>query len=57
MNEFVCIAPDVKLGKDVRLSKFINLYGCDVGDNTKIGAFVKRQNRQKLQDLQSHLCL
>jgi len=43
MNEFVCIAPDVKLGRDVRLSKFINLYGCEVGDETKIGAFVEIQ--------------
>jgi acetyltransferase-like isoleucine patch superfamily enzyme len=37
------IAEDVKLGKDVRLSKFINLYGCAVGDNTRIGAFVEVQ--------------
>ena len=43
MNEFVCIAPDVKLGKDVRLSKFINMYGCSVGDESKIGAFVEIQ--------------
>ncbi|SRR5882762_1964748 len=43
MNEFVCIAPDVKLGIDVRLSKFINLYGCTVGDHSKIGAFVEIQ--------------
>jgi acyl-[acyl carrier protein]--UDP-N-acetylglucosamine O-acyltransferase len=43
MNEFVCIAPDVKLGKNVKLSKFINLYGCSVGDDTKIGAFVEIQ--------------
>ena len=43
MSEFVCIAPTVKLGKDVRLSKFINLYGCEIGDETKIGAFVEIQ--------------
>lgn len=43
MSEYCCIAPDVKLGKDVRLSKFINLYGCEVGDETKIGAFVEIQ--------------
>lgn len=43
MNEFVCIAPSVKLGKDVKLSKFINLYGCEIGDETKIGAFVEIQ--------------
>ena len=43
MNQFVCITPDVKLGKDVKLSKFINLYGCEIGDETKIGAFVEIQ--------------
>lgn len=43
MSEFVCIAPTVKLGKDVKLSKFINLYGCEIGDETKIGAFVEIQ--------------
>src|ERR1700734_4286755 len=43
MNPHVCIAPDVKLGQEVRLSKFINLYGCEVGDLTKIGAFVEIQ--------------
>lgn len=43
MNPFVCIADDVKLGQDVKLSKFINLYGCEVGDETKIGAFVEIQ--------------
>ena len=39
----LCIADDVKLGKNVKLSKFINLYGCSIGDNTKIGAFVEIQ--------------
>ncbi len=43
MNEHVCIAPDVKLGNNVKLSKFINLYGCEIGDDTKIGAFVEVQ--------------
>ena len=43
MNEFCSIAPDVKLGKGVELSKFINLYGCEIGDETKIGAFVEIQ--------------
>jgi len=42
-NEFIAIAPDVKLGKDVKLARFINLYGCQVGDETKIGAFVEIQ--------------
>jgi acetyltransferase-like isoleucine patch superfamily enzyme len=43
METYVCIAPDVKLGRDVKLSKFINLYGCEIGDETKIGAFVEIQ--------------
>jgi len=43
VNEYCCIAPDVKLGKGVKLAKFINLYGCEVGDDTKIGAFVEIQ--------------
>jgi len=43
MSEHVCIAADVRLGENVRLSKFINLYGCEVGAHTKIGAFVEIQ--------------
>jgi acetyltransferase-like isoleucine patch superfamily enzyme len=43
MNPYLCINPDVKLGENVKLSKFINLYGCEIGDNTKIGAFVEIQ--------------
>jgi acetyltransferase-like isoleucine patch superfamily enzyme len=43
VNEFCSIAPDVKLGQGVKLSKFINLYGCQIGDDTKIGAFVEIQ--------------
>lgn len=42
MNE-MSVSADVRLGKDVRLSKFINLYGCSIGDNTKIGPFVEVQ--------------
>ena len=48
MNPYVCIAADVKLGQDVKLSKFINLYGCEVGDETKIGAFVEIQKNVKV---------
>jgi acetyltransferase-like isoleucine patch superfamily enzyme len=40
---YLSIADDVKLGINVKLSKFINLYGCTIGDNTKIGAFVEIQ--------------
>jgi acetyltransferase-like isoleucine patch superfamily enzyme len=43
MNSYQCIASDVKLGRDVRLSNFINLYGCEIGDETKVGAFVEIQ--------------
>ena len=48
MNDLCSIAPDVKLGKGVRLSRFINLYGCEVGDNTKIGAFVEIQKNARI---------
>jgi len=48
MNSYLCISPDVKLGKGVKLSKFINLYGCEVGDETKIGAFVEIQKNAKI---------
>jgi UDP-2-acetamido-3-amino-2,3-dideoxy-glucuronate N-acetyltransferase len=43
VNQVLSIKDDVKLGKDVRLSTFINLYGCEIGDETKIGAFVEIQ--------------
>lgn len=43
MSEYLSIAPDVKLGRNVKLSRFINLYGCEIGDETKIGAFVEIQ--------------
>ena len=41
--DFCRIAPDVKLGRNVRLFAFINLYGCTIGDNSKIGTFVEIQ--------------
>ena len=43
MNTWNAIAEDVKLGENVRLAKFVNLYGCAIGDDTKIGAFVEIQ--------------
>lgn len=43
MDTYLSVAPSVKLGRDVKLSKFINLYGCGIGDETKIGAFVEIQ--------------
>ena len=48
MDTYLTIAPDVKLGKDVKLSKFINMYGCEIGDETKIGAFVEIQKHVKV---------
>lgn len=48
MNSFLSVAPDVKLGQNVRLAKFINLYGCEIGDETKIGAFVEIQKHARV---------
>jgi len=47
-NNYVCVAPDVRLGANVKLSKFINLYGCEIGDNTKVGAFVEIQKNARV---------
>lgn len=41
--EYCRIAPDVRLGKNVKIFSFVNLYGCEIGDNTKIGTFVEIQ--------------
>lgn len=48
MSDFRCIAADVKLGKDVKLAQFVNLYGCEIGDETKIGAFVEIQKNARV---------
>jgi len=48
VSEFVCVAPSVKLGRNVKLSQFINLYGCEIGDDTKIGAFVEIQKNARV---------
>jgi len=48
MNSNNCIADDVRLGANVKLSKFINLYGCEIGDDTKIGAFVEIQKNARV---------
>jgi acetyltransferase-like isoleucine patch superfamily enzyme len=48
MNKYQCIAPDVRLGQNVKLSKFINLYGCEIGDETKVGSFVEVQKNAKI---------
>ncbi|MDX6528219.1 MAG: hypothetical protein QOH41_509 [Blastocatellia bacterium] len=43
VGQFCSIAPDVKLGRDVVIYNFVNLYGCEIGDGTKIGSFVEIQ--------------
>ncbi len=45
---FLRIAPDVKLGRNVRLAAFVNLYGCEIGDDVKIGTFVEIQKGAKV---------
>lgn len=46
--KYVNIAEDVKLGKNVKIYSFVNLYGCEIGDNTKIGTFVEIQKGAKI---------
>jgi acetyltransferase-like isoleucine patch superfamily enzyme len=48
MELYQRIAPDVKLGKNVKIFAFVNLYGCEIGDNSKIGAFVEIQKNAKI---------
>jgi UDP-2-acetamido-3-amino-2,3-dideoxy-glucuronate N-acetyltransferase len=45
---FAKIAPDVKLGRGVRIFEFVNLYGCEIGDETKIGTFVEIQKGARI---------
>ncbi len=55
--KYMAIADDVRLGKDVKLANFINLYGCSIGDNTKIGTFVEVQKNATIGSnckIQSH---
>jgi acetyltransferase-like isoleucine patch superfamily enzyme len=47
-QEYVCVTPDVKLGRNVRLARFVNLYGCEIGDDTKIGTFVEIQKNARV---------
>jgi UDP-2-acetamido-3-amino-2,3-dideoxy-glucuronate N-acetyltransferase len=46
--EFSRISADVKLGKDVKIYAFVNLYGCEIGDETKVGTFVEIQKGAKI---------
>jgi acetyltransferase-like isoleucine patch superfamily enzyme len=48
VSDFRCIAADVKLGKDVKLAQFVNLYGCEIGDESKLGAFVEIQKNARV---------
>lgn len=48
VNDFRCISADVKLGRDVKLAQFVNLYGCEIGDETKLGTFVEIQKNARV---------
>lgn len=48
MNPCNSVAADVKFGENVKLSKFVNLYGCEIGDESKIGAFVEIQKNARI---------
>jgi acetyltransferase-like isoleucine patch superfamily enzyme len=55
--KYLSISDDVQLGENVKLSNFVNLYGCSIGDNTKIGTFVEIQKNAKIGNnckIQSH---
>jgi acetyltransferase-like isoleucine patch superfamily enzyme len=47
-GQFCCIADDVKLGRDVAIYNFVNLYGCEIGDGTKVGSFVEIQKGARI---------
>jgi acetyltransferase-like isoleucine patch superfamily enzyme len=46
--EFARISPDVKLGRDVKIYAFVNLYGCEIGDESRVGTFVEIQKGAKI---------
>jgi acetyltransferase-like isoleucine patch superfamily enzyme len=48
MSDFKCVTDTVKLGQNVKLAQFVNLYGCEIGDETKIGAFVEVQKNSQI---------
>ncbi|MGD0035722.1 MAG: acyltransferase [Bacteroidota bacterium] len=48
MSDFVKISPDVKLGVDVKIAEFVNLYGCEIGNGSKVGAFVEIQKNARI---------
>lgn len=47
-TSYLRVAPDVKLGRDVRLFGFVNLYGCEIGDESKVGTFVEIQKGARI---------
>lgn len=47
-GQFCVIAPDVKLGRDVKIHHFVNLYGCEIGDGSSIGSFVEIQKGSRV---------
>jgi acetyltransferase-like isoleucine patch superfamily enzyme len=56
-ERYLCISDDVKIGENVKFANFINLYGCAIGDNTKIGTFVEVQKNASIGKnckIQSH---
>jgi acetyltransferase-like isoleucine patch superfamily enzyme len=48
VSEFRSVSEDVRLGKNVKLAQFVNLYGCEIGDDTKLGAFVEIQKNARV---------
>ena len=46
--QFACVANDVRMGERVRLASYVNLYGCEIGDDTRLGAFVEVQRDAKI---------
>jgi acetyltransferase-like isoleucine patch superfamily enzyme len=48
MTSYQSISPDVKFGENVKMSRFVNLYGCEIGDHTKIGSFVEIQRNARV---------
>ena len=48
LPQFACVADDVRLGERVRLAPFVNLYGCEIGDDSRLGTFVEVQRDAKI---------
>ena len=48
LPQFACVADDVRMGERVRLAAYVNLYGCEIGDDTRLGAFVEVQRGAKI---------